>query len=221
MKSFQAIDKISLRLNKLASNDYQNIEIWKMEEAINKASQDWVRRQIKGINHLGEGDEETSTKVDDLAVLLTTDTFSPVAKDIYCEISIPDDYRYFKRLTPIVSKDNCSGIFIKSVFVEEANVDELLLNEMSKPSFQFEETFHTEHGKNFNIYHNNDFNIDKIKLTYYRQPTIITLENPDYEWEFKDEVCELLIDEAIKIIAGDTENQFQYQVTDKRIETNN
>lgn len=221
MKSFQAIDKISLRLNKLASNDYQNIDIWKMEEAINKASQDWVRRQIKGINHLGEGDEETSARVDDLAVLLKTETLHPRIKDIYCEIDIPEDYRYFKRLTPIVSKGNCKDILIKSIFVEEANVDEYLLNEMTKPSFEFEETFHTEHGKHFLVYYNNDFDIERVKLTYYKQPDLITLENPDYEWEFKDEVCELLIDEAVKIIAGDTENQLQYQITDKRIETNN
>lgn len=221
MKSSQAIDKISLRLNKLASSDYQNIEIWKMEEAINKATQDWLRRQIKGKNQMQESDEETSVKADDLAVLLKSKTLSVINKDLYSEVKIPEDYRYFKRLTPLVSKNSCSNINIKSTFVEEGNVDELLLNELSKPSFEYEETFHTETSDIFRVYHNNDFKIDKVILNYYKQPFYITLEDPEYVWEFKDEISELIIDEAVKIIAGDTENQLQYKISDARIETNN
>lgn len=221
MKSSQAIDKITLRLNKLASSDYQNIEIWKMEEAVNKAAQDWVRRQIKGKNQLMEGDEETSVKADDLSNLLKTEGLSVVDEELFSLVDIPEDYRYFKRLTPIVSKNNCSNINIKSTFVEEGNVDELLLNEMSKPSVDFEETFHTEMANHFKVYHNNDFKITKVNLTYYRQPHHINLEDPEYVWEFKDEISELLIDEAVKIIAGDTENQLQYQIANTRIETNN
>ena len=221
MKSSQAIDKISLRLNKLASSDYQNIELWKQEEAINKALQDFIRRQIKGKNQLGDGDEESSTRVDDLAVLLKTTSKSVVKEDLYGLVDKPEDYRYFKRLTPIVSKDLCQNINIKSTFIEEGNIDEWLLNEMTAPSFDFEETFHSEIGEHFKVYHNNDFEIKRVEITYYKQPSIITLEDPEYVWEFKDEVCELIIDEAVKILAGDIENQLQYQIANTRVETNN
>ncbi len=44
--------KIKQRLNKLASNDYDNIECWQIVEAFNKAQVEWVRRQLHGNNLL-------------------------------------------------------------------------------------------------------------------------------------------------------------------------
>lgn len=224
MTSLIAIDKIELRLNKLASNDYQNLETWKKEEAINKAVENWLRRQIKGKNMLEDGDEETTSRVDDLSVLLKRDPLTPEKKDLYSEVAIPDDYHRFKRLTPIVTKGSCDSINIKSSLVEEANVDELLLDYSSQPSAEFEETFHTKIGNKFSVYHNNDFEIKKVILTYYKKPAYIHLIDQDkakLEWEFSNDVCEEIIDEAVKILAGDTENTLQYELADKRIENNN
>ena len=42
--------KIKQRLNKLDSNDYDNIECWQIVEAFNKAQVEWSRRQLHGIN---------------------------------------------------------------------------------------------------------------------------------------------------------------------------
>lgn len=224
MNSLKAIDKIELRLNKLASSDYQNIDTWKKEEALNKAVENWIRRQIKGKNQLQDGDEETTSRVDDLAVLLKSEVLKSTTRDLYSEVAIPKDYNRHKRVTPIITKGNCKLINIKSSLVEEANIDELLLDYSSRPSADFEETFHTKIGKSFNVYHNNDFTINKVKLTYYRKPSYIHLLDVDKaseEWEFTDDVCEEIIDEAVKILAGDTENTIQYELADKRIELNN
>lgn len=222
MTHAQFIDKSHLRLNKLASQDYNDIDLYKLEEAVNKAIDDLVRRGLKGNNQRKEGDEETSFSVDDFAVLLKTSTISSAEKDVYNSLDIPGDYRYFKRLTPIVSKGSCSNKRIKSTFIEEANIDEYLNDYNSKPSFDFEETFHTEFGKTFKVFHNKDFTIDLIQLTYYRNPKYIALETegPDTVWEFKEDLCELIVDEAVKIIAGDTENVSTYQLAEKRIENN-
>ena len=38
--------KIKQRLNKLDSNDYDNIEHWQIIEAFNKAQIQWVRRNL-------------------------------------------------------------------------------------------------------------------------------------------------------------------------------
>ena len=42
--------KIKERLNKLDSDDYENISCWQIQEAFNKAQREWVRRQVNGIN---------------------------------------------------------------------------------------------------------------------------------------------------------------------------
>lgn len=220
MTSEQVIDKITLRLNKLASNDYQNIHLWVMEEAVNKAVLDFVRRQLKGKNSLREGDEETSFIVDDFAVLLDRKSLELTNASKYTRGKIPETYLSFKRLSPNVKKGDCERD-IKSSFIEEANVDEFLQDFNSRPSFDFEETFHTEESGYFNIYHNNDFEISKIMLIFYRKPKFIDLHNKDYILEFKDDTCELIIDEAVKLIAGDIENSSQYQIAEKRIENNN
>ena len=47
--------KVKERLNKLASNDYDNIECWQIVEAFNKAQLQWLRRQLHGFNQFKEG----------------------------------------------------------------------------------------------------------------------------------------------------------------------
>ena len=63
--------KIKQRLNKLDSNDYDNIEKWQIVEAFNKAQKDWCRRQLHGTNQKSEGDEQSIRRIDDLQILLT------------------------------------------------------------------------------------------------------------------------------------------------------
>ena len=85
----------------------------------------------------------------------------------------------------------------------------MLMFWITMPSFNFEETFHTLIGNKIRVYHNNDFNIDKVSLTYYRKPKLYSFKNLDEVVEFKDDVCEILVDEAVKIIASDIESANQ------------
>ena len=62
--------KIKQRLNKLASNDYDNLEAWQIIEAFNKAQLEWVRRQLHASNVFREGDEGSKRRIDDLQNLV-------------------------------------------------------------------------------------------------------------------------------------------------------
>lgn len=209
--------KIDLRMNKSASGDYDNIWPYVKQEAFNKAITDSVRRMKKGKNQTQEGDEETDTRVDDLQVLLKTDNLTLRDKGLYAQTnSLPADYLYFKRLTPLVSKNHCNSVVIKSHLKEEANVDENLYF----PSFAFEETFHTIIGNKIHIYHNKDFIVEKATLTYYRKPKVYDFKKLDTKVEFKEEDCELFIDEACKIIASDIESLNQKALAQERRENN-
>lgn len=218
MKILQASAKIDLRLNKGASGDYDNLWSYVKEEAFNKAVTEWVRRQFHGKNQTQEGDEESTIRVDDLQILLKSDVLAVKNQGIFAKTTkFPTDYLYYKRLTPKVSKGICEGIKIKSHLREEANVDDLLI----VPSFKFEETFHTIINNAAHIYHNKDFTIDNAELTYYRKPKVYDFKKLDTTIEFKDDICELMIDEACKIIGSDLENFNQKALAQERAENNN
>lgn len=215
----QISTKIDIRLNKGASSDYDNIWGYIKQEAFNKAINEWVRRQYRGNNISREGAEESTARVDDLQILLKKDGMTIRDKGLYVESNkLPADYLYFKRLTPYVSKGNCQSIAIKSHLREEANVDDLL---PTLPSFKFEETFHTLIGNRAHIYHNKDFTIDKVELTYYRKPIIYDFKKLSTVVEFNDDKCDILVDEACKIISSDIESLNQKALTQERAETNN
>ena len=63
--------KIQQRLNKLASNDYDNIECWQIVEAFNKGQVTWSRRQLHGLNVKQTGDEQSKRRIDDLQIILS------------------------------------------------------------------------------------------------------------------------------------------------------
>jgi hypothetical protein len=210
--------KAKLRLNKAASEDYDNIWKYHAEEAFYKATLDLVRRLIRGKNQTQEGDEESTSRIDDLQVLLKSDVLLVKNKGLFAETNkLPKDYLYFKRVTPIVSKGSCSEINIASDLREEANVDKLL----AMCSFDFEETFHTIIDNRIRVYHNNDFTVNRIEFVYYRLPKKVSFKNLDTIIEFKDDVCEMIVDEMVKIISSDIESLNQKQLAQERVETNN
>lgn len=215
----QVSAKIDLRLNKGASSDYDNLWSYQKQEAFNKAVNSWVRRQYRGKNVTQEGDEETVARVDDLQLLLKTDNITIRDKGDYVQSNrLPSDYLYYKRVTPYVSKGNCISVKIKSHLKEEANVDDLL---PSLPSFEFEETFHTLINNKIHLYTAKKFTVDKVELTYYRKPKIYNFKKLDDILEFKDDVCELIVDEAVKIIASDIESFNQKGLADEREKEDN
>ena len=62
--------KLKQRLNKLDSQDFDNIECWQFVEAFNKAQVEWCRRNLHGGNMYKEGDELSKKRIDDLQPLL-------------------------------------------------------------------------------------------------------------------------------------------------------
>lgn len=227
--------KIKQRLNKLASNDYDNIECWQLVEAFNKGQVDWCRRNLHGTNTKQEGDEQSTSRIDDLQVLISEDKIPVTNKDTYYESAsdIPVDFLRYKRLSVKATNDCCPGPRNMVVFLaEQGNVDILLRDVNKKPNFDWAETFATMKGNKLQIYTNGEFNIEEVRFIYYRQPIKIQINgcvNPytqvqsttEVECEFKDDLVELLIDEAAKIIAGDIESIVQMQRNNQSVEGNN
>jgi len=225
--------KVKERLNKLDSQDYDNLEAWQIVEAFNKGQVEWCRRQIVGTNVLKQGDEQSRRRVDDLQVLLTPAPLTLSKKPLFYEAVLPTNYFAYKKIdSTAVTKDCTTGRPMIIYQAEEVNVPILLRDENKKPSFEWGETFSTLVNNTFRIYTNDDFTLNSADVLYYRQPTyiqIVGVSDPytnvvstvNVPSEFKDDVVEILIDEAAKIIAGDIESITEMQIASANAEKNN
>lgn len=215
--------KIKQRLNKLASMDYDNIECWMIQEAFNKAQLEWTRRQLHGLNLKKEGPEQSINTVDDLQVLLKQQILNGVHNKRYFESEfIAADYIHFVRMSADAKTDCCPERALSIYQVEEANVDVLLSDDFKNPSFEWAETFCTVFANKIRIYTEDKFTVVNAMLTYYRKPRDVKFNgcvdpstgqpsSVDVTCELKDDICEIIIDEAAAILSGDIESLNQYQ----------
>ena len=90
--------KVKQRINKLDSQDYDNLECWQIVEAFNKAQVEWSRRQLHGLNIVKEGDEQSTRRKDDLQVLLVNEGLTITDKKDYFFGVVPEDYLQWKRV---------------------------------------------------------------------------------------------------------------------------
>ena len=224
--------KIKQRLNKLDSQDYDNITCWQIVEAFNKAQVEWTRRQLHGMNLVKEGDEGSTRRKDDLQVLLQTFDLNIADKEYYYTAPIPENYLQWKRVDVFTKKGCCDKRPMMVYLAEEGNLRELLRDKAKKPSFEWGETFATLKGGNVNIYTNGDFDVQEADLIYYRQPIKIQIvgcvdpytnlaSSVEVQSEFKDDIIELIIDEAASILAGDIESGNQFSRGTEGAERNN
>ena len=205
--------KMKQRINKLDSQDYDNIECWQIVESFNKAQVEWSRRQLHGMNLVKEGDEGSTRRKDDMQILLTTSNLGLTDKQDYYKSPIPEDYLQWKRVDVFAKKECCDKRRMTVYLAEEGNLNILLRDKAKQPNFEWAETFATLIGGDVHIYTNNDFKIEQAALIYYRQPIKIQIEGcvdpytnvasaAEVQCEFKDDIIELIIDEAVSILAG-------------------
>lgn len=226
--------KVKQRLNKLASNDYDNIETWQIIEAFDKAQVDWCRRNLHGLNIVKEGDEQSTRRIDDLQVLLTQVPVNMTNRQTYYEsVNFPTDYLQWKRVSAQATDDCCPDPQPIVIYLTEvANVDVLMRDPNKKPSFDWLETFATLSNNSLKIYTDGSLKPVNVTLNYYRQPRkiqIAGIPDPytgavpavDVISEFKDDLVELFIDETVKILAGDIESMNQFQRMSQSTEENN
>ena len=232
MQNSVLVIKVKQRLNKLDSQDYDNIECWQVVEAFNKAQVEWVRRQLHGINVVQEGDEQSTRRIDDLQLLLGTINIPFVKSDISSYSDLPADYLQWKRVDVFAKKECCDNRRMTVYLAEEGNLNQLLRDKSKQPNFEWAETFATLINNKVHVYTNNEFEISDSFLTYYRQPVKIQIlgcsdpytgitSTTEVQCEFKDDIIEVLIDEAVSLLAGDIESSNQYARTQESAERNN
>jgi len=222
--------KLKNRLNKLASSDYDNFESWQIAEAFNKAQLEWVRRQVHGNNLHKEGNESSKMSIDDLQILLTEAVLKAhdLRDGFWQTNKLPGDYLYGKRMSAKAISDCCLER-VSMVFypVENTDIDILAIDENRKPSFEWRESYYTLQNNVVRLYTNGEFDLTSVKMMYYRKPKEVKFKGDldlitgvphiaHVECEFKDDITEIILDEAAALLAGDIESMMQVN----RLKTN-
>ena len=228
--------KLELRVNKLASLDYGNIEPWQQAEAANKAQSEWVRRQLEGINQEKTGNEASTRRIDDLQQLLSTWTgdFTPQNDNLFWQSATwPENYMEWCRIDA-QAQDDCKTCSPRTLTIfegNEADVSIYLRDFNRRPSYAWATTFSTVMNNTFKIWSNKQFDIVNPLVTFYREPTTIVFAgtyNPytntvaavDVPCEFPDNIAELIIDEAAAILAMDIDDTQKTNQLSQRAEHN-
>lgn len=232
MTNAQLQIKIKERLNKLASLDYDNFECWQIVEAFNKAQLEWVRRQIGGYNQKQTGDGSTKINYDDTQKLSTTVPLNGTGyDDNWVSVPYPADYMNYSSLYVMGKNDCCPDRNIIVYMVDKADLYLILRDENKKPSFEWGETVAFMAGDQFTIYTGGEFQVSSVTLSYYRKPTPVEFQNCidvstgipapiDVPCEFKDDIAEILVDNAVAILAADIESFNQYTRASTSVQSN-
>ena len=232
LKSSDAVVKFKFRLNKGDTNSYENLTPTHIEETCNKGILDWSRTQLHGGNAYREGKENTIYRIDDLQFLITPRVLSFTSNDEYSEtVKLPKDYFEYSTVRLLVEKDGCQKV-IDIDLVENGNVFKIIKDWSNEASFDFEECKITITENKIQIFHGGDFDVKEVKLYYYRLPNKIkvvgsysstssNINTVDSVWEFKDDVCEVIIDYIASILASDIESLNQKAITEQRADKAN
>jgi hypothetical protein len=223
------------KLNKLDSQDFDNLPDVKIISAYNEGRINWLRKNLSGLNVLKAGDESTKKRLDDFNEILTLPTDLTVAKKdgYYLSQKLFSDYFEFKRIE-FDAKSKCCEKPLKMMcfLVGESNADLYLRDEFKQPNFNWGHTFCTLEDFRLKIYTNDEFDIENVKLTYYRFPKnvekvgVLNLDTQAYstsnfDCEFKTDLGILFIKEAASLIAGPLEMYNQSQLNDNQNEKTN
>lgn len=163
----------------------------------------------------------------DIQKLLVLDkklSFKNKTNNIF-NFEIPSDYFNFSNISIFCSKDNCKNINLLPFEVKNQNVEELLADDFSKPSFEFRETFYTISSDTISIY-TDSFSVDKSLMSYYRYPLQVDIkgyinqENSnsiDVDPELDDKVVNKILIACSKEYAANTLDSGKYQVDKDRL----
>lgn len=232
--------KIDQKLNKLSSNEHQQIQLEDKILALNEAQILLIKQKVDGFSvPSGMGMDAFKKRYEDLQNLVVD------YKDNNLSLSSTNEQLHewsapLTNLTPaylfyldsyiIADKGVCKDriIWINQDLLKHGNIQFFINNEHYKPSFEYQETFNSITNSQISIYTDGTFTPKKIYIMYLRYPDYIDKEGYitfDGE-ESVNRDCELvayLEDELLELtvnrLAHYTENIAASQSSQMRIQT--
>jgi len=233
--------KIDQRLNKLSTNEHQQIQLEDKILALNEAQIKLIKQKVDGISVVsGLGMDAFKKRYEDLQRLVIDYNHQPLAlvesdKEIHQWKTnihqLEPKYMFYVDSYVLADKGRCKDrkIWINRDLAKHGDLQYILNNDHYKPSFEYQETFNFLASDEISIFTDGTFTPKSINIMYMRYPVYINKTgyimfdgNPSF-----DQDCELetyledeLLDLTVQNLAMYTENQSAVQNAAYRIQTN-
>lgn len=231
---------IDTKLNKLSSNQHQQIQLEDKIIAINDAQLKLIKQKLDPNNVLNLGFDANRKRYEDLQKLVENFEDHPIEllstdKKLNKWVATLEDvkpaYMMYVDCYFTADKGLCKDriIYINNDSTKHADITTLLNSSDYKPSFEYQESFNIVASDEIGIFTDGTFTPKILYLSYIRYPKYI--DYPGYvKFDGTDSVkqdCELknylkdeLVDIAVQSLAFSTENTSAAQASEFRIKTN-
>jgi hypothetical protein len=230
--------KIDQRLNKLASNDHQEIQLEDKILALNEAQIKLIKLKVTGSRDMGlDSFKKRYEDLENLIIPYNRYPLNLVLKNTELNEWVADidklDERFMFYIDSyfIASKGVCKNrrININKDLAKHGDIVLLLQNEHYKPSFEYQESFNQITDNKFTIYTDGTFIPSKVYISYLKYPLYIDKEgyikfdgtaSDNQDCELEDYLEDELLDLTVQNLGMYTENQSAVQTAQNRIQTN-
>ena len=233
--------KIDQKLNKLSTNEHQQINLEDKILALNEAQIKLIKQKVDGQNTVsGLGLDAFKKRYEDLQSLVVTYNHQPLDLTLLnaelnqwmanIHLLVPK-YMFYIDSYVLADKGRCTDrkIWINRDLAKHGDIQFILNNDHYKPSFEYQETFNFISSDEISVFTDGTFTPKQIFISYMRYPDYINKEGYimlDGEPSF-DQNCELetyledeLLDITVQSLAMYTENMSAVQTAQMRIQTN-
>jgi len=233
--------KIDQKLNKLSTNEHQQINLEDKILALNEAQIKLIKQKVDGQNTVsGLGLDAFKKRYEDLQSLVMNYNHQPLDLTLLnSELNqwkanvhlLTPKYMFYIDSYVLADKGRCTDrkIWINRDLAKHGDIQFILNNDHYKPSFEYQETFNSISSDEISIFTDGTFTPKQIYISYMRYPEYINKEGYvmlDGEDSF-DQDCELelyledeLLDLTVQNLAMYTENMSAVQTAQMRIQTN-
>lgn len=233
--------KIDQKLNKLSTNEHQQIQLEDKILALNEAQIKLIKQKVDGQNTIsGLGLDAFKKRYEDLQSLVVTYNHQPLDLKLKnAELNqwaaglhqLDPKYMFYIDSYVMADKGLCKDrkIWINRDLAKHGDLQYCLNNTHYRPSFEYQETFNFLSSDEISIFTDGTFIPTKIYISYMRYPVYINktgyvmLDGQDSY----DQNCELetyledeLLDLTVQNLAMYTENASAVQSAQFRIQTN-
>jgi hypothetical protein len=233
--------KIDQRLNKLSTNDHQQIQLEDKILALNEAQIKLIKQKVDGISIVaGLGFDAFKKRYEDLQSLVVTYNNQPLDLTVKNPQlnqwaaglrQLDPKYMFYVDSYVLADKGRCKDrkIWINKELSKHGDLTLLLTNDHYKPSFEYQETFNLLSSDEISIFTDGTFTPTKIYITYMRYPVYIDKEgyikfdgtpSVDQDCELETYLEDELLDLTVENLAMYTENASAVQSAQLRIQTN-
>jgi hypothetical protein len=233
--------KIDQKLNKLSTNNHQQIQLEDKILALNEAQIKLIKQKVDGFSVVsGMGMDAFKKRYEDLQRLVINYVDGKLSLDIKNEKinqwsaninELKPNYMFYIDSYILADKEKCKDriIWINKDLSKHGDLQFLMNNDHYKPSFEYQETFNFISSDEISIFTDGTFTPSAIYISYMRYPIYIDKTgyiNFDGQ-QSKDVDCELetyledeLVDLTVQNLAMYTENAAAVQSAQFRIQTN-